>query len=379
MTETVLSNARLVLRDSVVAGHVHLRDGLIGSVDSGAVAGAAVDMQGDYLLPGLVELHTDNLERHVTPRPNAVWPMLPAVIAHDAQIAAAGITTVFDAIALGDVLPISFRTENLTAMVDGVDDAMQARLLRIEHYLHLRCEVCFPALPDLLDPLLGRAIVRLASIMDHTPGQRQFVSMQKYADYYQAKYGMTDAEFADFVAARRGEQTQYAEKHRRHVVDICHAHAIPMASHDDATAAHVAAAVRDGLTIAEFPTTAAAALACNAHGMAVMMGAPNLLRGGSHSGNVSARDLAADGLVDILSSDYVPSSLIPAAFRLADLVDGVDLPAAVRCISANPAASVGLNDRGEIAPGLLADLVQVRETEAGPAVVAVWKRGERVL
>lgn len=379
MAESILKNAQVVLGDAVIRGHVRMTDGWIDAVGEGSLAAPGLDLEGDYLLPGLIELHTDNLERHVTPRPNAVWPMRPAVLAHDAQIAAAGITTVFDAIALGDVLPVSFRTENLAAMVDGIEQADAAGLLRAAHFLHLRCEVCYPSLPDLLAETIDRPIVRFASVMDHTPGQRQFVSMQKYASYYQAKHNLTDEQFAEFVTARCEEQGLYAEKHRRLVVEACHERHIPVASHDDATVAHVAEAVRDGLAVAEFPTTTEAAAASRAHGMGIMMGAPNLIRGGSHSGNVSARELATDGLVDILSSDYVPTSLLPAAFLMADVVEGIDLPRAVRAISADPAARVGLTDRGEIATGKRADLVHVRNTPAGPAVMAVWRQGERVL
>lgn len=379
MTEMILKNAQVVLADRIVRGHVRVTNGWIDTVEEGSLAVRGLDLEGDYLLPGLIELHTDNLERHVTPRPNAVWPMRPAVLAHDAQIAAAGITTVFDAIALGDVLPVSFRTENLAAMVDGIEQAGAAGLLRANHYLHLRCEVCYPSLPDLLSETIDRPIVRFVSVMDHTPGQRQFVSMEKYAAYYQAKHNLTDKQFAEFVAARREEQGLYAEKHRRLVVEACRERDIPVASHDDATDAHVTEAVRDGVVIAEFPTTVEAATASRTHGMGIMMGAPNLIRGGSHSGNVSARDLAAGGLVDILSSDYVPTSLLPAAFLMADVVEGIDLPCAVRAISADPAARVGLTDRGEIAPGKRADLVHVRNTPAGPAVMAVWRQGERVL
>ena len=150
MAESILKNAQVVLGDAVICGHVRMTDGWIDAVGEGSLAAPGLDLEGDYLLPGLIELHTDNLERHVTPRPNAVWPMRPAVLAHDAQIAAAGITTVFDAIALGDVLPVSFRTENLAAMVDGIEQAGAAGLLRAAHFLHLRCEVCYPSLPDLL-------------------------------------------------------------------------------------------------------------------------------------------------------------------------------------------------------------------------------------
>jgi alpha-D-ribose 1-methylphosphonate 5-triphosphate diphosphatase len=203
--------------------------------------------------------------------------------------------------------------------------------------------------------------------------------MEAYAGYYQVKYNLSDAEFATFVEQRCNEQRLYAEKHRRFTVDACHSRAIPLASHDDATAEHVIEAEREGLVIAEFPTTLAAAEASGAAGMGVMMGAPNLIRGGSHSGNVSARDLAALGLVDILSSDYVPASLLPAAFLMAEVVDGVDLPRAIRTVATDPASRVGLDDRGEIAIGKRADLVRVRNLPVGPVVRTVWREGDRVI
>jgi len=379
MSEQIVKNARLVLADAVVHGHIRLVDSRIDSIGTGPLAAAGLDLEGDYLLPGLVELHTDNLERHVTPRPGVIWPMQQAVLAHDAQIAAAGITTVFDAIALGDVLPTSFRTENLDTMADGIESMQATGLLRADHLLHLRCEVCYPSLPNLLEPLIDRPTVRLASLMDHTPGQRQFVSMEKYASYYQVKFSFTDEQFSEFVETRREEQRRYAVRHRHHVVEACHARGIALASHDDATEAHVAEAERDGVCVAEFPTTVEAAAASRRAGMSVMMGAPNLIRGGSHSGNVSARDLAARGLIDIVSSDYVPTSLLPAAFLMAELIDGIDLPRAIATLSKGPAAAVGLTDRGEIAPGKRADLVRVHPSEAGPIVRTVWREGARVL
>ena len=122
-----------------------------------------------------------------------------------------------------------------------------------------------------------------------------------------------------------------------------------------------------------------AAQASRGHGMAILMGAPNVVRGGSHSGNVSALDLAEDGLLDILSSDYVPMSLIHGAFLLARAEVGLDLPAAVRTVSATPAARVGLDDRGRIATGLRADVVRVRDTGDMPLVRGVWSLGDRVI
>jgi alpha-D-ribose 1-methylphosphonate 5-triphosphate diphosphatase len=185
------------------------------------------------------------------------------------------------------------------------------------------------------------------------------------------------------VAAATALQARYAEPHRAYFVDYCRAQGIALASHDDTTPEHVAQAHADGASMSEFPTTLAAARAARERGLAIVMGGPNVVRGGSHSGNVAAAELAREGLLDILSSDYVPGSLLSAALRLVD--EGItDWPRAVATISREPARATGLADRGEIAPGLRADLIRVRVVDtpggARQAVVrAVWREGRRVL
>jgi alpha-D-ribose 1-methylphosphonate 5-triphosphate diphosphatase len=378
MTELVISNARIVTRDAVIHGAIQVRDGAIADVSAvPALLPGALDFDGDYLLPGLVELHTDNLERHLSPRPGVRWPAPAAVVAHDAQIAGAGITTVLDALAVGDVLEGSQRLANLTAMAEAVLEMRAAGALKADHFLHLRCEVSYKHLPELLQPFLDHALLRLVSLMDHTPGQRQFARLDKYNEYYQGKYGMNDAQMQRFIDDKRADQARYSARHRAHVVALCRERGLKLASHDDATAAHIQEAVTEGSVVAEFPTTLEAARAAQAHGIKVMGGAPNLVRGGSHSGNVSARELAADGLVDILSSDYVPASLLHAAF-LMGAGDPLKLPGAIATVSAIPADAIGLDDRGVIAHGRRADLVRVTETPALPIVRAVWRAGARI-
>jgi len=377
--EQVFANARVVLADRVIAGSVMVRDGLIASIDDGAgVPPGAVDCAGDLLIPGLVELHTDGLENHMQPRPGAHWPAVAAVIAHDNQLVAAGITTVFDAIALGALMDTSVRIKRLSEMVESLAEARRAGILRADHLLHLRCEITYKHLPEIFDTLVDHGMMRLASIMDHTPGQRQFVDEAHYRIYYQGKFKLSDAEMETFIKDRRADQVLYGEQHRRYIVEQCRARGISLASHDDATTEHVDEAVADGVTIAEFPTTVAAAKASHARGIKVMMGAPNVVRGGSHSGNVSARDLAAAGYLDIVSSDYVPSSLLHASVLLSEVIDGMDLATAIRAVTKNPAESAGLDDRGEIAVGLLGDLVRVHLSPHHPVVRGVWRGGERV-
>lgn len=379
MHETCFKNVRIVLADEVVDGTVNIRDGVISDISHGSSAlPSAIDLEGDYLMPGLVELHTDNLERHMMPRPGAYWPSVAAVVAHDGEIAAAGFTTVFDALALGDVDQKSQRVQRLGEMSESIDAARRDGLLRAEHHLHLRCEVSYPALSAMVDMMIDSPLANLVSVMDHSPGQRQFATVEQYSRYYMSKYGMDGEEIKRFISQRMEDQARFSEPNRKYTVESAHARGLRLASHDDATEDHVREAVADGMVIAEFPTTVAAARASHEGGLKVLMGGPNVVRGGSHSGNVSARELAGQGLLDIISSDYVPSSLLQAAFLLADEVDGFDLPAAIRTIARAPAESVGLDDRGEIAQGLRGDLIQVHKSGAHPVVRSVWREGRRV-
>ncbi|MGA8133743.1 alpha-D-ribose 1-methylphosphonate 5-triphosphate diphosphatase [Pseudomonas sp. MWU12-2345] len=377
--EQILSNARLVLADRVIEGSVVLRDGVIVDIAEGrSQLPQAQDLNGDFLLPGLVELHTDNLEKHMTPRPGVDWPSTSAVLSHDAQIIAAGITTVFDAVSIGDVNPKGNRMQKLPAMLEAIASAEGAGLTRAEHRLHLRCELCHPDTLSVFRDLVENPLVQLVSVMDHSPGQRQFVLESKYREYYMGKYHLNDETMDAFIVLQMANSKEYSDRYRAAIVEHCLARGLSVASHDDATVAHVEESARYGMTIAEFPTTLEAARGCQRLGMSVLMGAPNVVRGGSHSGNVAAADLAAKGLLDILSSDYYPASLLQAAFSLAALDNHCDLPEAVKMISLAPARAAGLSDRGEIAIGLRADLVQARCRDGLPVVQQVWRQANRV-
>lgn len=380
MSDLVFTNAQVVTADTVFDGTVNVRDGRVDDVATGqSNLSSAIDLEGDYLLPGFVELHTDNLEKHFAPRPGVVWPPVPAALAHDAQIAAAGITTVFDALAVGDLNENSARLRNLKNMSSALAEAGERNLLRADHMIHLRCEVSHSKAVEIFDDYVDAATVRLVSLMDHTPGQRQFTCMDTYKRYYQGKYGMTDDELARFVEVKRESQERYSAPHRATIVDRCRARDITMASHDDATVEHVDEAIENGVTISEFPTTVESASKAHGAGLSVLMGAPNLVLGGSHSGNVSAMDLAQRKVLDILSSDYVPSSMIQGVFMLWQSGSKPTLPAAVATVSTTPARAVGLDDRGEIAVGRRADLVRVSMADDTPTVVSVWRQGHRVI
>lgn len=378
MNETVYANARLVLADEVRAGHIVVRDGVIAEIGEGSVPRTALDMGGDYLLPGFVELHTDAVEGHLYPRPRVTWNAFAAVTAYDAQIATSGITTVFDSLRVWPDKKAVGMDGDAPLLAATMRQAQEAGLLRAEHHIHLRCEVAADGVVEDAQALMESADVRLISLMDHTPGQRQFLTVEQFRSYYKKKSGMSDAEMDIVVADRLDAHARLARPNRARLVELARAQGIVLASHDDASDAHVAEAIADGVAIAEFPTTDAAADGSHKAGIRVLMGAPNIVRGGSHTGNVAAQTLAKRGVLDILSSDYVPGSLLLAAFDLPSRVPGITLPQAVRMVSANPADAAGLTDRGRLAEGLRADMVRVADSGPAPAVREVWRAGARI-
>lgn len=379
--ETVLSNATVVLESGLLLkGTVVVRDGLIAEISEGA-SSVGEDFGGDYLIPGLVELHTDHLESHYSPRPGVRWNKTAAIQAHDAQVVTSGITTVFDCLRMGSDEDGGFEKGEMRDMADAIQAAEKDDRLRAEHLLHLRCEVASDNVLDHFSDFEQDPHVRLVSLMDHSPGQRQFQTMDQYTLYYKTKKELTDEAFARFVAKRLEASAQYSGQHRDTLARICSERGITVASHDDATLAHVEEAKGHGVRLAEFPTSLEAADASHQAGMSVLMGAPNVVRGGSHSGNIAATDLAERGVLDVLSSDYIPLSLLHAPFVLAHRYEAISLPQALAMVTSTPARTVGLDDRGRIAPGLRADLVRVRysESQGGvPVVRSVWRQGRRV-
>ncbi len=380
MTARTFTNARIVTPGTVIENGALATEGpvIVDVGDACSPRGATIDFEGDLLLPGLVELHTDNIERHMAPRPGVSWPTRNAIVAHDAEMAAAGFTTVLDAVRIGDIWKDEAFDERVPSTLDAIGRLNDAGLTRAEHFVHLRCEICHGSTAETFERVSGVPGVRLVSLMDHTPGQRQFVDADKLKFYYVQKYGMTDAQFERFVAERLAAHELYSASNRRRIVERARNAGHALASHDDATLAHVDEAIADGVSIAEFPTTVTAAKASHEAGLAVMIGGPNLVLGGSQSGNVAAIELARAGAADIISSDYVPASALTGAFALAAAI-GLDLPEAIRTVSLNPARAIGCADRGELAPRKRADLLRVRLVDGSPIIREVWRSGERVL
>ncbi|RUR96366.1 alpha-D-ribose 1-methylphosphonate 5-triphosphate diphosphatase [Pectobacterium polaris] len=376
----IINNVNMVLSREIIHGSLEVRNGVIHHIsDRPSRHPGALDGEQAWLLPGLVELHTDNLDKCFTPRPGVNWPAEAAMRNHDALIIASGITTVLDAVAVGDVRDGGHRLENLRRMTDAVLHSQQHGTNRADHHLHLRCELPHQDTFPLFEQLADIPLVALASLMDHSPGQRQFSSQEKYHQYYKGKYHLNDEQMAAFEEEQLAGSRRWSQPNREAIVHLCHDKGITLASHDDATPEHISEAHQHRVTIAEFPTTEIAAQQANGVGMNVLMGAPNVICGGSHSGNVSAHHLATLGVLHILSSDYYPASLLEAAFMIAeDERNAYDLPRAMALVSHNPAQALQFDDRGCIEEGRRADLLLVKRYAPQMKLLRVWRQGVRV-
>ena len=355
-----LSDFRLVLPDRVIdRGALRVEDGRIAEIRETPVAGAAIDGAGLILLPGFIDMHGDMIEREVEPRPGVRMPLALGLRDLDRRLKVAGVTTAYAAVSFNPSSAYGHirHFDSTKDMLRGLK-AMRPQLA-VDHRVHARFEITFPDALSVVEELIAEGTVDLVSLTDHTPGQGQYRDLERHIRNV-AKNGNLSEDDARVVVAERIERKTVSperlESVLRAMTSACRVHDLPLASHDDDSPEKVALMQDLGATISEFPVTLEAARAARQAGMANAMGAPNALRGLSYSGNLSAREAHAAGLLDILAADYHPSAILPAVLALAE-TDPEGLAGAARLATANVADALGLVDRGKIAEGLAADLV----------------------
>lgn len=377
----VLGHVRAVLPDRVMDDAlVAVRDGRIAAVEPHpAGLEADVDGQGMLCLPGLVDVHSDGLEKELLPRPGAELPMEFALLSFEGKLRAAGVTTVFHGAAFEESGGRGMRrtlenARRICAAVESRGDGLVDH--RILHRLDVRCPEGLAGLRQRLEEIRGadRGPV-LVSHEDHTPGQGQYADRSYYERYLVGARGMTQDEartHVDRLVEDRDGRLDIREEALDWLGEQARAGRIRLLGHDPSSPREIEELCERGGAVAEFPTTAAAAKAAREHGMPVVMGAPNVLRGHSHNGNASGQELVARGLVTALASDYLPSGLLGAALLLAD--EGLaTLPEAVGLVTGGAADVAGLRDRGRLEPGLRADLVLAEPGRPWPVVAAVLR------
>jgi alpha-D-ribose 1-methylphosphonate 5-triphosphate diphosphatase len=376
--EQTLKNAKIVTPKRIIEGSVHLHNGVITDIQPSTVNSAkALDLKGDYLIPGLVDLHTDNVERQIRPRNSVDWPVMAALLAHDSHMVSAGITTIFDSLYVGYMGVGSRNFDTLKSTISDLELCVQSNMFRGDHLLHLRAEVSMEVMLEQFVSVFPDPSVRMVSLMDHTPGQRQWRDLDKYVAMEKKDFHLTEEEINTFLKTAKERHENVSPANRVKVISIVKGHSVVLASHDDTTVEDVEAAHAEGITISEFPTTIEAAETARARGMHIVAGSPNVVLGRSHSGNVSVEELARRGLLDALASDYVPSSLLHGAFLLTEKI-AMPLHEAINMVTLAPARMAGLHDRGSIEVGMRADLVRVKVAQGLPLPVTVWREGVRV-
>ena len=388
MTDLTIINANVVLPDEVlVGGAVAIGDGVIKRVADDVrdlnACETTIDAQGEYLIPGLVDLHNDGLEIEIRPRPHAELPLDVAFPTVERRLVGSGVTTEFHAISFLDQKKSNRTVSDAVRRAEYISLRQRDADGALDHHVLHRVDVWSPSYLNDVFESLDRLELGYLSINDHTPGQGQFRDLEKYVDLqhaYAATRGYSEPNLGD-IEALMNERLAGSEALRavyERIASAARSNGTVIASHDDDSAQKVDAMYALGARVAEFPVTLDAAQRARELGMAIVVGAPNIVRGGSQSGNLDAQEMFSLGLADIICADYHAPSLIPSAFRL--VTDGTtDLPTAIRALTFNPARAVGLTDRGAIQEGLRADLNIVRLGPSGvPQVRATLKAGRPV-
>lgn len=368
---TVVENARLVTPDAIVEGALRIEgDRIVGIGDVERSKNDTIDAQGRLVLPGLIDLHGDDIESHLHPRSGVRMDTHMALVSTDRANVAAGITTKFHAISF-ESDPEKNRSPELGAEI--TDAVEQATDLMADHRIHARCEVTQERCVEAVEEVIAGGDAGLVSVMSHIPGKGQFRDREAFIQYYRESQNHTVAEAKAMIEERRDIALGTIRKRVNRIVEAAHDHGIPTASHDDEEATDVERLHDIGVDISEYPITLSTAERAHELGMTVTMGAPNLVRGESQWDNLRTADAIDAGLVDALVADYHPISLLASPF-----VDtGEPLPERVARVTKRPADAVGLSDRGRIVDDARADLVIVDE-EPTPTVTQAFVAGKPV-
>ncbi len=371
MKETILTNARIVCPDQEIDGTVVVEGERIIDILPRRVADG-VDLRGAFLIPGVIDIHTDYLEREITPRPTAKIPLELALHVMDMRALSCGLTTVCSAARISEEREGhagSWRGDGLT-LARKFQELMPT--LRAHHLIHVRWSTNFEPVEEILDQLLELKSIANLVFNDDTPGQRQFRDIEALLQQRVNRQNITMEE------ARKSMEERIARAgkvNNRMTVKARVNGRIPLGSHDDTTVEHVIEAFACGATLAEMPCSIEAARKAKELGMMVCMGAPNYYRGGSHCGNLSCHDAMAEGLVDIICSDYHFPSLLACVLRMMD--SGMTSSAAVNMLTLNPARHLGLDKEiGSIEIGKQADLAAFHPCSGYADVARVWVSGQ---
>lgn len=397
MSRHWIQNGRVVLRDRVVEADLVLEGDTIAVIAESeqdraqqrALAaealrsgtGEVIDATGSYVLPGLIDIHCDAIEKEVQPRPNTLFPLKMSLIEFERKLPVHGITSMYHSLSLG--VGLSLRGEHLLTEMVELIHAYRSRRAMIRHGIHLRYEVSHLEGLPIVERYVQEGKIDYLSFMDHSPGQGQYKEPGSFERYVMKNQGVDVHEVKEIVDDLLQRQRQVDWRHLEALGRLAAERGIAVASHDDDSAERVDQFIRFGVSISEFPINLETAQHAANRGLYVCVGAPNVVRGGSHDKNMSAAAAIAAGAAQVLCSDYHPAALLAAVFKLADMLDrqGIDqgLAAAAAMASLKPAQALGIDQLvGSLEPGKKADLIIVETLDGYPMVNRTLVNGTTV-
>lgn len=372
MKKELLTNCRLVLPEAVTENSsLLIENGYIAAIEpNGAGKARILDLHGAYLMPGMIDLHCDALEKEIEPRPNVLFPLDFAIAQADRRNAQAGITTVFHALSFAHG-ELGVRNRDMAAEIARkVHDYGQ---VMVDNRVHGRYEITDEKSLPVLSDLIEEGSLGMISMMDHTPGQGQFKDLAAYRNYLERTYAKSVDE-ANALIQQKFNSAEGAYHRIEILAQKAQRADIRVASHDDDGPQRVKTMFTLGATVSEFPVNYEAAQAACDLGLWTVFGAPNILRGGSQTESMKALEAVHNNVAGCLCSDYHPGTLLAAVFRLPRLAD-IDLADAIRLVTVNPAKAAGLEDRGQIKVGKRADLASVSFRKQLPCIAHLWVQG----
>jgi alpha-D-ribose 1-methylphosphonate 5-triphosphate diphosphatase len=363
MTErkTCIYNARLVLPDRIVRGHILIGGGRIAEItecDSPVMSVhpdfKVIDAGGCYVMPGMIDMHSDAIEKEIQPRPNTLFPIPMAFYELEKKLAVSGITTIYHSLSLTEEWGVRHK-DNVLAMIRSINSLKKIRSM-INHKIHLRYELTFLEGANDLEELVRHQEIDFMSYMDHTPGQGQYKDDQAYKKYVMKAHGEEEKNIEAILAKAKRDQAKIDWPKLTGLAQLAKSRGIRLASHDDDKTAKIDTLLSCQGAVSEFPINLETAVYARQQGVHVCVGAPNIIRGKSHENNLRAIDAIQNRAADIVCSDYLPSAMLPAVFNLSR--EGIELTEAVKMVSLNPARALGIDGEvGSIEVGKYADLI----------------------
>ncbi|KFL35193.1 MULTISPECIES: alpha-D-ribose 1-methylphosphonate 5-triphosphate diphosphatase [unclassified Sulfurospirillum] len=371
--QTILRSTNVLVDDAFIRADIVIQGDKITAIKPYQSVDVAIDLGDRRVVAGFVDLHGDAIEKEIEPRPGARFPTVMAVVELDKKLSMSGITTMFHAIGFNDEeLRKGRGTEQSKSLIHEIYEANREHL-GVDNLIHARFEITSESSISTVKSLIKERKINMLSIMDHSPGQGQFKTLEAWKNYFLKTYTINEEEVEQYLADKNAKDKNSIVQD---LVTFAINHHLPVLSHDDDCLEKLTVLKALGVTFSEFPLSHDVAKNAKEMGIKTGMGAPNVVRGGSQSGNIAARELIQEGVCDYLCSDYHPASMLLSPYRLKEDI-GLPLEKGFAMISQTPAALAGLSDRGELKEGLLADIVVIDESHF-PKVVLTFKEGEIV-